>query len=198
MSQRCVSVEEIRSGIETLSTNGAHLMRLIDEGEIGLEDGRRRGSGWADLVVEHLSVWFDSSDEAARFKSTGVRIVSGSDQRQRSVLVLGLGDRLAWLETLSARAAIMRELDASASHERTVQFLTVPEQQRLERFLSDLEAALERGEQPADPEDQAVLDAERQTLDVQLRSPKPNRGVVRSALRSIGRVFEGGAANVAG
>ena len=71
--------------------------------------------------------------------------------------------------------------------------LTPFQAREIEAFLTQLQLAQARGQMELSPTDAAVVDANRQTIEIQLRSPKPNRSIIRSALRTLGRIFESGA-----
>ena len=71
--------------------------------------------------------------------------------------------------------------------------LTPLQAREIEAFLTQLQLAQARGQMELSPTDAAVIDANRQTIEIQLRSPKPNRSIIRSALRTLGRIFESGA-----
>jgi hypothetical protein len=70
--------------------------------------------------------------------------------------------------------------------------LTPLQAREIEAFLTQLQLAQARGQMELSPTDAAVVDANRQTIEIQLRSPKPNRSIIRSALRTLGRIFESG------
>ena len=71
--------------------------------------------------------------------------------------------------------------------------LTPLQAREIEVFLTQLQLAQARGQMELSPTDAAVVDANRQTIEIQLRSPKPNRSIIRSALRTLGRILEGSA-----
>ncbi len=86
------------------------------------------------------------------------------------------------------------ERELHAEHEITEPDALTPLQAReIEAFLTQLQLAQARGQMEMSPTDAAVVDANRQTIEIQLRSPKPNRSIIRSALRTLGRIFESGA-----
>ena len=64
-----------------------------------------------------------------------------------------------------------------------VELATVEDRRLIEAFLTKLRS-LEDSLDLA-PGNQAALEAERTTLEVQLRSPRPNKGVLRAAVRGI-------------
>jgi hypothetical protein len=68
--------------------------------------------------------------------------------------------------------------------------LTPLQSREIEGFLRHLQLAQSRGQMELSLTDTAVVDANRQTIEIQLRSPKPNRSIIRSALRTLGRIFE--------
>jgi hypothetical protein len=71
--------------------------------------------------------------------------------------------------------------------------LTPVQAREIEAFLTQLQLAQARGQMELSATDAAVVDANRQTIEIQLRSPKPNRSIIRSALRTLGRILESGA-----
>ena len=71
--------------------------------------------------------------------------------------------------------------------------LTPRQAREIAAFLTQLQLAQARGQMELSPTDAAVVDANRQTIEIQLRSPRPNRSIIRTALRTLGRIFESGA-----
>ncbi|MGO9873185.1 MAG: hypothetical protein ACLPVY_05240 [Acidimicrobiia bacterium] len=64
--------------------------------------------------------------------------------------------------------------------------LTHLEVEQLEAAIGPLRAALDSGDVPLQGDDLAEFDADVQTIQDQIRSPRPKREIVRAALRSIG------------
>ena len=85
------------------------------------------------------------------------------------------------------------ESELRADYEITEPDALTPLQAReIEAFLTRLQLAEARRPMELSPTDAAVVDAYRQTIEVQLRSPRPNRSIIRSALRTLGRILESG------
>lgn len=76
--------------------------------------------------------------------------------------------------------------------------LGVTELRRVEAFLVDLRRAIDADALPEDEDDRAVVEVEADTLATALRSPRPNRGVVAAALRTIGSLMRDVAGGVVG
>ena len=204
---RRVSLDELSVGVARLRERGEELRAAI-EGPASpspgqLDDVRRRTSEWRDFVHEHLVAWFTTGDEAARWNNKTVRVGGMLSEREKGRAIVQ--DGLAWLATLVERAPLIEEMPEGqppldgAQTPTVALFLNVVEQRQVESFLHDLGAAIEAdGAGQTDPDDVAVLDVEKETIETQLRSPRPNRGVVRSALVSIGTLLEAAAANTLG
>jgi hypothetical protein len=63
----------------------------------------------------------------------------------------------------------------------------------IKAFLTQLQHAQALGQLALSPTDAAVVDANRQTIEIQIRSPKPKRSIIKSALRNLGRILESNA-----
>lgn len=66
-----------------------------------------------------------------------------------------------------------------------------------ERFLREMQVDIERGRWIA-PAGADVIDAERAALEAQLRSPRPNKGVMRAALRGVAWAAQAAGSGVVG
>ncbi|HET6811916.1 MAG TPA: hypothetical protein VFH50_12985 [Acidimicrobiales bacterium] len=66
--------------------------------------------------------------------------------------------------------------------------LTHDEQRRVEALVRQLRQLEEDGQLADDPEDRAEAVAEIETIEAQLRSPRPKRSIVRAALSSLGGI----------
>ncbi len=83
----------------------------------------------------------------------------------------------------------------SRSSQRVDASITVEEHRQLEACLTTLRRARESGEIRLDhPDDEADLDAQMATIEHQLRSPRPNRRVLKTSFAIIGSLI----LNVAG
>ncbi len=69
------------------------------------------------------------------------------------------------------------------------------EQQKLEAFIRSLRSSMDQ--LGLEEEQQAELEADIQTLEAQVASPKPKKEVIRPGLQSIGRILEGTASQAA-
>lgn len=205
MSVRRVDADVIREGCVPFLESGHELAgRVAGHGEQTfpfsplVEELERDHRRWAELVQSQLEAWFEDAGEARSFWNTGMRRRLHGKPTQ---LLEAIWDQVSWLESLIQRAHVIPGPEPhtpAPSTAAAVEVLNVVELRDLERFLGDLRAAIDRGEVPTDPDDQAVLAAEQATLEAQQRSPRPNRGVVKAALASIGRVLEAGAGGAIG
>ena len=76
---------------------------------------------------------------------------------------------------------------------------TQAQREAVETVIRAIEVATNRGELDAiSDEDRLVIEAEDQTLQATLRSPKPNRGVMKAALNAITFVIKGAPSGVLG
>lgn len=77
-----------------------------------------------------------------------------------------------------------------------IEVATTAEVQIVERFLGELRRLDD--ELAAAREERAVIDAERVALEAQLRSPRPNKGVMRAALRGVAWAAQAAGSGVVG
>lgn len=88
--------------------------------------------------------------------------------------------------TEAGRRELERLQETLAVEREGVAYLTAAEIAALEPLISEIRGFAESGSLPLDREDVADLVVQIDTVQVQARSPKPRRNIVRSALEAIG------------
>jgi hypothetical protein len=87
-------------------------------------------------------------------------------------------------------------IQQAGSHSTQASQISLPAVDELRRFMAELRKAIEKASLPADRRSEMAAEAD--TIDAQLRTPKPRWSFVRECLTSIRNVLENAAGKLLG
>lgn len=174
------------------------LRERLDELQL-FEHGRREGwLEWQKRTIATISNVFPQGHRAHNDFTTLRRSPMVSPSSEESKWNAFNRGKTGAAAILNAAIYELQEL-VDGPEDQTSPILAVHELKALERVVGELRRAEEAGElDQVDPEDRAEISAEVETLQAQLRSPKPKRAIVREALRSLRVITEQAAGSAIG
>ena len=170
---------------------------LFDESVITAWRDRYRR--WHEYNVTLLTRSFTTNKEASNYDWSAGAYLGGPtslDQvvRQTRSEVHG---RIEKLQSLRERLELFDEDEALSTTAASI--LNVEEQRTVEKVVTEFRKAEQEGDLDSlDHNDRAEAEAEVETLEAQLHSPRPKRSIVSSALRSLGDILHRGLGSAAG